>query len=110
MSSFFNDFLNEMNLANLQSQGELSIIEFANRIIFNNDSDFQLYPTQKAILKAFYNEPLDPEEKAILNQWCEEERSTWVEDRLRYVYGFSNSNLSDGTVSSTSKRNYLCCY
>jgi len=70
-----------MNLANLQSQGELSIIEFANRIIFNGDTDFQLYPTQKAILKAFYNEPLEPDEKTILNQWCEEERSTWVEDR-----------------------------
>lgn len=81
MSSFFDDFINEMNLANLQAQGELSIIEFANRIIFNGDTDFQLYPTQKAILKAFYNEPLEPDEKEILKQWCEEERSTWVEDR-----------------------------
>jgi len=79
--SFFDDFLNEMNLANLQSQGHLSIIEFANRIIFNGDTDFQLYPTQKAILKAFYNEPLEIEEKAILDQWVQEERSTWIENR-----------------------------
>jgi len=81
MSSFFDDFLNEMNLANLQSQGQLSIIEFANRIIFNGDTDFQLYPTQKAILKAFYNEPLEPDEQTILQQWVDDERSTWVPDR-----------------------------
>lgn len=83
-NTFFDDFINELTTANLQSQGDMSIIEFANRIIFNNDPDFSLFPTQKAILKAFYREPLLEEELNILNTWVEEERSTWVEDR-KYI-------------------------
>jgi len=81
---FFNDFINEMTAANLQSQGNMSIIEFANRIIFNNDPDFQLFPTQKAILKSFYKEPLTQQEQDILVDWVKEERSTWVHDR-KYI-------------------------
>lgn len=84
MQDFFKDFLNEIEVANLQAQGTMSIIDFANRILFNNDEDFQLYPTQKAILKAFYSEPLTQEEQDILNVWVGEERSTWVQDR-RYI-------------------------
>lgn len=83
-NDFFKDFLNDMEAANLQAQGEMSIIDFANRIIFNNDPDFQLYPTQKAILKSFYNEKLTEEERSILDTWVEEERSTWVPDR-KYI-------------------------
>jgi len=83
-NQFFDDFLNEIEAANLQAQGDMSIIDFANRIIFNNDQDFQLYPTQKAILKSFYNEELTPEEEGILNTWVEEERSTWVPGR-KYI-------------------------
>lgn len=83
-NNFFDDFINELTTANLQSQGDMSIIEFANRIIFNNDPDFSLFPTQKAILKAFYKEPLLEEEINILNTWVDEERSTWVEDR-KYI-------------------------
>jgi hypothetical protein len=83
-NNFFDDFVSDLTAANLQSAGEMSIIEFANRIIFNNDPDFQLYPTQKAILKSFYNEPLTKEELSILNGWVDEERSTWVKDR-KYI-------------------------
>ena len=82
--SFFDGFINELTAASLQAQGNLSIIEFANRILFNNDPAFKLYPTQQAILKAFYNEPLTEEERSILDGWVEEGRSTWVQDR-RYI-------------------------
>jgi len=81
MNNFFDDFLNEAEVANLQAQGTMSIIDFANRILFNNDDDFQLYPTQKAILKAFYSESLTEEEHKILKTWVAEERSTWVQNR-----------------------------
>jgi intein/homing endonuclease len=80
-NNFFNDFISDMTAANLQSAGNMSIIEFANRIIFNNDSSFQLYPTQKAILKSFYREPLNEEELTVLNGWVDDNRSTWVKDR-----------------------------
>lgn len=83
-NNFFDDFINEMTAANLQSQGDMSIIEFANRIIFNNDPDFALYPTQKAILKSFYKESLTEEEVLILKEWLKEERTTWVKDR-KYI-------------------------
>jgi hypothetical protein len=82
--NFFDDFVSDLTAANLQSYGSMSIIEFANRIVFNNDPDFQLYPTQKAILKAYYGEPLNPEEKTIINSWVDEDRSTWVEGR-KYI-------------------------
>lgn len=83
-NNFFDDFLNEITAANLQSQGDMSVIEFANRIIFNNDPDFALYPTQKAILKSFYKEQLEEEEVSILKEWLKEERTTWVKDR-KYI-------------------------
>lgn len=82
--NFFDDFVSDLTAANLQSMGQMSIIEFANRIIFNNDPDFQLYPTQKAILKSFYNEPLTEEETSILNGWVDEDRSTWIKNR-KYI-------------------------
>lgn len=82
--NFFDDFVSDLTAANLQSLGKMSIIEFANRIIFNNDPDFQLYPTQTAILKSFYNEELTEEEVNILHGWVDEERSSWIKDR-KYI-------------------------
>lgn len=79
----FNDFIDELENAS-RPAGNLSIIEFANDIIFNKDPDFKLYPTQQAILKSFYNEPLSTEEKLILNGWVDEGRSTWVDAR-KYI-------------------------
>lgn len=100
-NNFFDDFLNEMTAANLQSQGDMSIVEFANRIIFNNDPDFVLYPTQRAILKSFYKETLTEEEALILKQWLGEDRTSWVKDR-KYISLVLEAGRRSGKCQSAS--------
>ena len=73
-------FLQEM-AASIKSKGKMPICEFAKEVVFNGSDDFKLFPTQRAILKAYYNEPLSEEEEAILNGWKEEDRTSWVPDR-----------------------------
>jgi len=79
----FDNLLEEAFSISLNSlDGTLSIIEFAEQIIFNGES--KLYPTQKAILKAFYNEPLTEDELLILYSWKDfpdKSRTTWVDGR-----------------------------
>ena len=67
--------------ASIRSNGQMPVCQFAKEVLFNGAPDFELYPTQRAILKSFYNEPLDEEELAILNSWKEQDRTTWVQDR-----------------------------
>lgn len=81
---FFDQFLNDLLAASLENQGPLSIIDFANQIIFNNDPLTELYPTQRALLKAFYNEQLDEDERTILESWSKEDKTSWVDNR-KYI-------------------------
>lgn len=78
------DFLESMISAivtNIKGDNDVGIIEFAEDILFNAEG-YQLFPTQKAILKAIYNEPLNDIEREILKDWFGEERTTWVEGRF----------------------------
>lgn len=76
--SFFDELISE-GISSFEGGGEVSIVEFAEEFIFNGKE--QLYPTQRAILKSFYNEPLNPEEVEILNSWKEDDRTSWIEGR-----------------------------
>ena len=92
----FDIFLDEaLNISLTQHTTSLGIIEFAEDIIFNGEST--LYPPQKAILKAFYKEPLNEDELMILYDWkeCQEiSRTTWVDGRE-----YSNLVLESGRGS-----------
>jgi hypothetical protein len=57
----------------------MSVIEFAEQILFNGN--VQLFPTQRAILKAFYGESLDDIEIEILMEWRDLGRTNWVRGR-----------------------------
>lgn len=81
--NFFDDLINEV-AASIVNTSHMSIVDFAHQVIFNNDPVFQLFPTQKAILKSLYNEPLVEEEKEILRSWREQDRTTWVDGR-KYI-------------------------
>lgn len=79
----FDSFLDEaLNISLSQHNTSIGIVEFAEDIIFNGES--KLYPPQKAILKAFYGEPLSEDELMILYDWKEGQeisRTTWVDNR-----------------------------
>ena len=69
---------------NLGPIGNVPIVEFAEEVLFNGD--IKLFPQQRAILKAFYNEPLGAQEEDILYQWREvstdgDVRTNWVPGR-----------------------------
>lgn len=76
--SLMQDFISEASTS-VDYKGSLPVVEFAEQIIFNGGA--QLFPQQKAILKAFYNEPLTEAEKLILSEWEGEDRSNWVDGR-----------------------------
>ena len=82
-SDFLDGLLAEMTTS-IVSTETMGIVEFAHNVLYNDEKDFLLYPTQKAILKTFYKEPLTQEEQVILNDWLSEERTTWVKNR-RYI-------------------------
>ena len=79
----FDSFLDEaLNISISQRTNNIGIVDFAENIIFNGEG--KLYPTQKAVLKAFYGEPLDEDELLILYNWKEDSdkvRTTWVDGR-----------------------------
>lgn len=69
---------------NLGPVGSVPIVEFAEEVLFNGD--IKLFPQQKAILNAFYNNPLSQQELDILHGWSEmasdgDVRTNWVEGR-----------------------------
>lgn len=78
----FNTLLDEFisNTAmSMQVTGELGIVEFGEDILFNSTA--KLSPQQRALLKAFYNQPLNDIEREVLKEWSEDNRTTWVEGR-----------------------------
>lgn len=79
----FDNLLEEAFTISLNSlDNSLGIVEFAEQVIFNEEG--KLYPTQKAILKALYNEPLTEDELLILYSWKDfsnKSRTTWVDGR-----------------------------
>jgi hypothetical protein len=80
---FLNDLLAELTEASISTpQGSnIDVVTFANSILFNDSPSSKLWPTQEAILKAIYNEPLSDTHKAILALWKEQNKTNWVEGR-----------------------------
>lgn len=66
-------------ISSFEGGGDISIVEFAEEFIFNGKN--QLYPPQRAILKAFYGEELSEDEKDTLEYWTELDRTTYVPGR-----------------------------
>lgn len=79
---FLNDLLTDLTEASINTpQGSnIDIVTFANSILFN-DSTTKLWPTQEAILKAIYNEPLEQVHIDILNIWKEQGKTNWMDGR-----------------------------
>lgn len=85
MDSLLQDLISEASTS-IDYKGSMPVCEFAEQIIFNGKAE--LFKPQKAILKAFYGEPLDQEERNILQSWYEETpfqddpygRTNWIED------------------------------
>jgi hypothetical protein len=79
---FLNDLLTDLTEASINTpQGSnIDIVTFANSILFN-DSTTKLWPTQEAILKAIYNEPLDQVHIDILDRWREQGKTNWINGR-----------------------------
>ena len=73
-------------LSMYRNQRKLSVIEFAEQILFNGD--LKLFIGQRVVLKAYYNEPFTPEERALLESWAAES-----ENRTSWVLGRQYSNL-----------------
>jgi len=94
ISSLFEEF-NALLATNSSSNPETSIVDFAENILFN--SRVKLFTQQKALLKAFYKEPLSDVEKNILDYWNKDSRTTWVENRK-----YNNLVLEAGRGSSKS--------
>ena len=64
-----NDMMNTMLSlisTSIRGNNDMGIVEFAEEIIFNGNPIFKLFPQQRALLKAFYGEPLDDGDREIL--------------------------------------------
>jgi len=102
---FLNDLLADLTEVTINTpQGSnIDIVTFANSILFN-DGDTKLWPTQEAILKAIYNEPLDQVHKDILNLWREQGKTNWLEGRH-----YTNLILEAGRGASKSSLSSIIC-
>lgn len=78
LDNYFDLLISEASTS-LNAVSDLSIIDFAENIVFNGEA--YLYTQQKAVLKSFYGEPLTPEEEDILINWKNREKSNWVPNR-----------------------------
>jgi hypothetical protein len=63
----------------IEGVNDLPIADFAEHIVFNKK--IKIFPQQKALLRAYYNEPLDQQDIDILSYWKELGRTSWVEGR-----------------------------
>ena len=63
----------------IEGVNDIPIVDFAEEIVFNKT--IKIFPQQKALLRAFYNEPLDQQDIDILSYWKELNRTTWVQGR-----------------------------
>jgi intein/homing endonuclease len=102
---FLNDLLTDLIERSITTTegSNIDIVTFANSILFN-DSTTKLWPTQEAILKAIYNEPLDQVHKDILNLWREQGKTNWVDGRH-----YTNMILEAGRGSSKSSMSSIIC-
>ena len=102
---FLNDLLTDLTEASINTpQGSnIDIVTFANSILFN-DSTTKLWPTQEAILKAIYNEPLEQVHIDILNIWKEQGKTNWMDGRT-----YTNLILEAGRGSSKSSMSSIIC-
>lgn len=78
LDNYFDLLISEASTS-LNTISDLSIVEFAEKVIFNGEA--YLYVQQKAVLKSFYGEPLTPEEEDILNSWSQLNKTNWVPNR-----------------------------
>lgn len=107
MDSLLQDLISEVSTS-VDYKGSMPVCEFAEQIIFNGNAT--LFPPQRAILKAFYGEPLNQTERQILGSWRDDipfqddpyGRTNWVEDRpyrsLSLEAGRGGSKSSLGSI------------
>lgn len=102
---FLNDLLTDLTEVTINTpQGSnIDIVTFANSILFN-DSETKLWPTQEAILKAIYNEPLDQVHIDILNIWREQGKTNWIQGRH-----YTNFILEAGRAATKSSMSSIIC-
>ena len=102
---FLNDLLTDLTEASINTpQGSnIDIVTFANSILFN-DSATKLWPTQEAILKAIYNEPLDQVHIDILDRWRELGKTNWIKGRK-----YTNLILEAGRGATKSSMSSIIC-
>lgn len=102
---FLNDLLTDLTEVTINSpQGSnIDIVTFANSILFN-DSTTKLWPTQEAILKAIYNEPLEQKHIDILDRWREQGKTNWIKGRK-----YTNLILEMGRGGSKSSMSAIIC-
>lgn len=102
---FLNDLLTDLTEVTINTpQGSnIDIVTFANSILFN-DSETKLWPTQEAILKAIYNEPLDQIHIDILNRWREQGKTNWIKGRK-----YTNLILEAGRGATKSSMSSIIC-
>ncbi len=77
-NDLFDQLISE-GISSFEGGGDINVVEFAEDFIFNGEHG--LYPTQRTLLKAFYNEPLDENELLLLEEWCLDNRTTWIPGR-----------------------------
>lgn len=63
----------------IEGVNDVPIVDFAQDIVFNKT--IKIFPQQKALLRAYYNEPLDQQDIDILSYWKDQGRTTWVQGR-----------------------------
>jgi hypothetical protein len=78
MGDLFDSIIQE-GMQDVYSRLDDSIEDFATQKVFNGKD--LLYPTQKAIIKAYNREPLSDIEKELINLWKEDDRTTYKEGR-----------------------------
>lgn len=80
-------------IENQQNITGINIISFVEEILFNGKG--KLFPTQKALLKIFYNLELTEEDFVFINKWASEDRTTFLPGRK-----YKNLVLEGGRRSS----------
>lgn len=102
---FLNDLLADLTEVTINTpQGSnIDIVTFANSILFN-DGETKLWPTQEAILKAIYNEPLDQVHIDILSIWKEQGKTNWIHGRH-----YTNLILEAGRGATKSSLSSIIC-
>lgn len=100
IDNLFADIANK-GLMGVSKAAPAGVVEFAEEYLLNGEE--KLYTTQRAWLKSFYNEPLNSDERSVMQRWASENRTTWVEGRR-----YSSMALEIGRGGSKSTMGSIC--